>query len=154
MVYGPGDRQRRFAVFTQPFSIGARSLELPIEWTRWTTTYGYVDNVGAAVALASAADRSTKQIYNVGEETPVDHSVWAHRFAVAANWRGEIALVDDAGSPLAAHFADLDCTFPLIADTSKVRSQLGFRETVSLEEAVQRTYEHDLRTGWPGQARP
>ena len=154
MVFGPGDRQRRFVGLARPLATGAPRLELARGWAHWTTTFGYVDNVGAAIALAAAAEGSACEVYNIGEAAPVDQLTWAKRFADIARWHGEIALVDDAKSAMASFVADLDLHFPLIADTSKIRSQLNFREIVSVKDAVRRTFEYECKIGWPDQVLP
>lgn len=153
MVFGPGDRQRRFIGYTQPMAIGAARIEIAKGWANWTTTYSYVGNVGAAIALAAAGQAGANEAFNIGEETPVDQVSWVRRFADIAGWRGEIVLVDDERSAMATFLQDLDLRFPLICDSSKIRSRLGFHEVVPLEDAVRWTYEYDCKSGWPGQAR-
>jgi nucleoside-diphosphate-sugar epimerase len=139
MVYGPGDRLSRFAWIIAPSRAGLARLALPRSWARWQTTYGYVDDVASGILLAAAHDAAERRTFNLGEAEPASHMDWAQRFAAALNWNGSIEESDDPELPFARLIGRMDLTVPLLMSTTRIRDDLGFEETVSLEDAIDRT---------------
>ncbi|HEV2418841.1 MAG TPA: NAD-dependent epimerase/dehydratase family protein [Terriglobia bacterium] len=91
----------------------------------WRWTHGFVENVAAAVALAATHPSAGGRVYNIGEAyTPTI----AERLA----W-----LPPSTTEP------DLNCQFDftqnIAYDTSRIRTELGYRETISEEEGFLRT---------------
>ena len=116
-VYGPGSDEDLSTIY--------RYRHHP-DW-RWT--HGFVENVAAAVALAATHTSAAGRVYNVGEaSTPTI----AERLA----WLPPSAIEPDLSSPF-------DFTQNIAYDTSRIRTELGYREIVSEQEAVLRT----LRVG-------
>ncbi|MCA1850021.1 MAG: NAD-dependent dehydratase, partial [Acidobacteria bacterium] len=77
-------------------------------------------------------------IYNVGEREASTEAEWARQIGAAAGWRGEVIAVQRESLP--AHLrADYDWSCHLYVDTSRIREELGYTETVSPEEAMRRT---------------
>jgi nucleoside-diphosphate-sugar epimerase len=111
-VYGPGDNQDLATV---------RAFHDHPSW-RWT--HGYVENVAAAIALA-ATHPSASGIYNVGEE---------HTPTVAER----LTRLPPADPPPAppGHF---NFDQHLVYDTSRIRSELAYREPVDEREGLRRT---------------
>jgi nucleoside-diphosphate-sugar epimerase len=144
MVFGPGDRQRRFRWILSPMLANRPRLAVDPAWARWRTTYGYVDDVAHALATAAVHPAAPGRTFNVGESDPPDHGAWIGRFAGVLGWRGEVAL--DAApkkSPLAA----LDLRYPLVVDTHALREACGWREPTPREEALRRTAADEERRG-------
>lgn len=139
MVYGPGDRQKRFALIVDPMIAGAACLGLPRAWAEWRTTYGYVDNVAAAIADAALSDAVVSEIFNLGDPDVLSHSEWVALFADHLGWKGEVSMIDDDTHRAGALLANLDFSFPLTLDTSKVRRRLGFEDPVNRQDAIERT---------------
>ena len=54
MVFGPRDRQRRFAWAIAPMLAGEAVIEVDAGWAAWRTSYGFVDDVAQGLALAAA----------------------------------------------------------------------------------------------------
>lgn len=143
MVFGPGDRQRRFAWLLAPMLSGAERLTVDPAWAAWRTTYGYVENVAHALAAAVSHPAAAKGTFNLGEAETPDHRDWIGRFARALGWRGAVQTERaPAGGPLAG----LDMRYPLILDTGVFRAVCGWREPVGLASALERTVA-DAR-GW------
>jgi nucleoside-diphosphate-sugar epimerase len=136
MVYGPGNPQRRFAWALRHMATSDAPLVLPQAWASWTATYGYVDNVAAAIVLAAVRPEACNQVYNVGELNLVNHLKWAKRLAGIAHWDGEIRTSDNDANPMARSMKELDLTVPLKIDSRKIRAELGFPETVPLEHGL------------------
>ena len=139
MVYGPGDKQRRFRWAIEPMAKGEKCLLIPKAWAEFQATYGYVDNVAAAITLTIGNHQAAGQIFNVAEETPTNHFEWAHRIANAMDWKGTIKVAEDPDHPFARHLEGLDLTVPLSIDGRRIRRQLGFSEIVDLETGLKQT---------------
>ncbi|MBV9483094.1 MAG: NAD-dependent epimerase/dehydratase family protein [Acidobacteria bacterium] len=112
-VYGPGENA--------DFATVHRFRNHP----KWRWTHGYVENVATAIALAALDERADGNIYNVGEErTPT----------VEERLRGLPG--SDMPSDEQANF---NFAQDIVYDTSKIRSQLGYREPVEYELGIRRT---------------
>ena len=145
MVYGPGDRQRRFAWAIGPMLAGARTMRLPPAWLGWTTSYGYVDNVAAAIAAAAGRKAAFREIFNVADADPAPHRVWLERLARATGWSGRLEDRDDAPFPGGEALAALDFTVDLTVSGQKLRDVLGFTPPTALDEALDRTIADERR---------
>ena len=136
MIYGPGDRQRRFRWLIGPMLAGRERIPVDPAWLAWRTTYGYVDDVAHALATAAVHPGVTGRTFNVGENNAPDHRVWVQRFGQALGWRGEIDQVPaPADSPLAA----LDLRYSLATDNQAFRTVCNWREPNTMQDAIART---------------
>jgi nucleoside-diphosphate-sugar epimerase len=143
MVYGPGDKLHRFFATLKRITDHRPAIVMTEEFSAWRGTKGYVDEVAAAVARAVLSDASAGHIYNVGEADTLSELEWARMVAGATGWRGEFVLVPDDRAP--AHLRlPANWLQHWVADTSRIRSELGYRERVRREEAVRRTVEWEL----------
>ena len=136
MVYGPGDKQHRFRWAVAPMAKKKDRLTMATAWADWTTTYGYVENVAAAIAIAAGHPRAVNQVFNIGEEKPVLHTEWATRIAQVMNWSGNFVFKDD---PPKGPLADLDLSIPFAVCTQKFREATGFTEPFSLHHCLAET---------------
>lgn len=139
MIYGPGDTQRRFRWAVGPMAAPDAALTLPAAWAAWTTTYGYVDNVAAAVALVLGDARAFGCTFNIGEPAPRPHLAWAKRFATAMGWKGMLDIDDDPVLYRQWGLEALDLSVPLIVDDGQIRTRLGFTEIVDEATCLART---------------
>ena len=140
MVWGPGDRQRRFLWAIAPMLANATAVEMDGQWAAWRTTYGYVDDVGHALALC-ATHPAARGVYNVGAAEAPDHAHWAERFAALLDWSGAIRTLSRAevAQPRRGRYDALDLSIPLVTDTRKIRKELGYCEIVDPTDALGRT---------------
>ena len=134
-VYGPGDRQHRLYVYLKAMEEGCPEIQLEVGQATWRATRGYVDNVAAALVLAAENERAAGQVYNVAEEVAWTEAEWIRRIGDVMGWQGQIVEreaeeADEPGGDWQQHF---------IADTHKIREELGYREPVALDEALRRT---------------
>lgn len=143
MVYGPGDKQKRFRWAILPMLKGERSLVVPKQWAQWRSTYGYIENVGAAVAAALGDTRAENSTFNLAEAQPVSQLEWAQKFADVLGWRGEIKLSDDPNHPFARRVSGLDLTVPFVISGQKFREHLGFTDVVGATMALNRTIDSE-----------
>jgi nucleoside-diphosphate-sugar epimerase len=138
MVYGPGDRLRRFCPVVKRIVDGRQHIIFPEGLAAWRSPRGYVENVAAAIALAATDNRAERRIYNVCEEPSFSELEWARRIASAMRWEGEFVVLPEERTPrhllkpgnAAQHWT---------ASSARIRRELGYKEVVAIEEAIRRT---------------
>ena len=145
MVYGPGDRQRRFRWAISPMLRKQQALIIPRSWANWQSTYGYVENVGAAVAATLGHPQARNTIFNIAEETPVSQLAWAQKFAKATGWQGPIEVTDDPNDPFHGRISGLDLSVPFKIDGARLRRLLDFSDVVDEPTALRRTVESEAQ---------
>lgn len=145
MVYGPGDKQKRFRWAIAPMLAGEASLRIPALWASWQSSYGFIDNVGAAIAAALGNERALNQTFNIAEERHLTQLQWAQRLASSIDWNGNIELIDDPEDPFQSRLANLDLQVPFKISGSKLRRELKCSEIVSETIALERTIESEKR---------
>jgi nucleoside-diphosphate-sugar epimerase len=137
-VYGPGDYQHRLFPYLKRIDDGRPRILLPEGIASWRWTHGYVEDVAAATALAVVEERAAGRIYNVGEPAPLPWAEWVRKIGHAAGWKGEVVTVPEDRLP--EHLSwDLNTDQHLFTDTSRIRRDLGYEETVFRGEALRRT---------------
>jgi nucleoside-diphosphate-sugar epimerase len=140
MVYGPRDPLHRFHPIVKRIVDGRRAMALSADMAEWRATKGYVQDVAAAIVAAAIAERAAGRIYNVREAETLTELEWAQQIARALKWDGEFKLMPDDRLPLHLR-APGNTEQHWIGDTARIRDELGFRETVTREEAIRRTVE-------------
>jgi nucleoside-diphosphate-sugar epimerase len=136
MVYGPGDPLRRLHWLVKRIDDARRAIIVPLP--AWSATRGYVEDVGAAIALAATSDAAIGRIYNVGEPEAPTELAWAQHVARVAGWDGELVQLPDDAIPAHLRIPG-NAAQHWVADTSRIRRELGFAERVSRDEAIRRT---------------
>lgn len=137
-VYGPGDPQHRLFGYLKRMDDHRPAILLEEKQARWRWTRGYVENVADAIALAVTDERAANRIYNVGELEALTEIDWVHAIGHAAGWDGEIIVMPKDSLP--HHMTtDSDYAHHLVTDTSRIRSEIGYHERVSLKEALHET---------------
>jgi nucleoside-diphosphate-sugar epimerase len=134
-VYGPGDGHHRVGQVLARMREG-EPLLLDRAKAVWRWTRGYVENVADAIALATTDPRAVGRTYNVGEEAALTEVEWVREIGRAAGWEGEVREV--AREELPAGWAEpYDFTHDLVADTGRIRRELGYRERTGLAAALE-----------------
>jgi nucleoside-diphosphate-sugar epimerase len=137
-VYGPGDGRHRFSAHLKRIDDGRTAILLDENQARWRWSHGYVENVALAITLAITDDRAGGRIYNVGEESVPTTAERVRLLAELTGWRGEIVTLPGASLP--PHLRDAyHYSHDLAYDTSRIRSELDYKETVSVDEGLRRT---------------
>ena len=146
MVFGPGDRRRRFSWAIRPMVQKRSRFVIPHPWASWRATFGYVDDVAAGIALAAVHPRAGGETYNLGRANTPTNIAWAASFAEHLNWPGEVELShpDVARGALAKAVSGLDLDYPLFIDNAKIRRRLGFVEVTDFDEALARTVADEM----------
>jgi nucleoside-diphosphate-sugar epimerase len=135
MVYGPNDPHRRLAQeLARLRAAPGECLGLSPQEASWQCTRGYVEDVAAAVALATTHPNALGQTYNIGEPEALSTRTWLQ--AVAELGCPTTVVRED---PMAASSEPVDWTIPLTVDTSQIRAALGYVEPVGRYEGLRRT---------------
>ena len=137
-VYGPGDKQHRLRPYLRRMDDGRPAILLGDKQARWRWTRGYVGNVAAAIAVAVTDARATARTYNVGEDPTRTEREWIQEIGKVVGWRGDVVTLDDKELP--AHLKQpYDWRYDLATDTRRIREELGYREPVPEQEAIEAT---------------
>ena len=139
-VHGPGDPLHRFFPYLKRMDDRRPKIIFWDELAAWRWSRGYVENVAAAIALAATADAAAGQTYNVCEEPALSELEWAKKIAAIVGWKGDFVLLPRERTPqhlLLLRRADQHW----VASSQKIREQLGYRDPVPLDKAVQLTVE-------------
>lgn len=138
MVYGPGDPLHRFHGFLKRMDDGRSAILIDETAATWQGPMGYVENVAAAIALAATNEAAAGRTYNIAEPTALSWADWARAVAQAAGWQGRIVILPRDRTP--KHLVPpFRAEQHWNADSSRIRRELGFRETVTRAEALTRT---------------
>src|ERR1700722_5876825 len=138
MVYGPGDPLRRFYSVVKRIVDGRRQIIFPHTLAAWRAPRGFVENVGAAIALAATDDRATRRIYNVCEEPSFSELEWAEKIAHEMQWPGEFVVLPAERTP--AHLLRPgNAAQHWTTSSARIRRELDYEEPVPLAEAIRRT---------------
>lgn len=139
MIFGPHDKQHRFAWAIrhgragQPFAVDGRAAG-------WCNSYGYVDDMADALVLAATHPAAAGRTYNVAQ--PQDKTVrqWAQTILERRGITTAIVTVPPEQRGVMAERADaMNLAYPLTLDSTKIRAELGYVETLSERQALERT---------------
>lgn len=135
MVYGPGDRQARFAWALGAMLGGAGHIEAPTAWLDWTSTYSFAANVGAAVCLAAIHPAAAGSAVNIADSEPASNRQWFERLRAVTGWRGALVETDALWPTLQG----LDLSVPLAVNAAWSRTTLDFTPDISIEASLAAT---------------
>jgi nucleoside-diphosphate-sugar epimerase len=139
MIYGPGDPGHRTLPYLKRMDDGRPAIPMEQSAARWRVPQGYVEDIGAAVALAVTSDAASGRIYNVAEPDVRSTSDFIRAIGEAVGWNGRVVELPKGAlpGPWDAYHMDQH----VVTDSSRIRRELGYRETVPRIEALRRTIE-------------
>ncbi len=139
MVYGTGDPHRRIRPYVSRMAGGPEAGEIRVDRAKaaWRWTRGAVEDVARAIALAVVDGRASGRVYNVGEEDALSEADWIRAVGEAAGWTGSVREVAREELPEAER-EPFDFAHDLVADTGRIRRELGFCERVGRAEGLRR----------------
>jgi nucleoside-diphosphate-sugar epimerase len=137
-VYGPGDYQHRLYRYLKRMDDKRPAILVDEAEAQWRWTHGYVENVAGAIALAVTDERSAGQIYNVGEPFTFTMAEWIDLIGRVAGWQGRVVTVPHGLLPEPLRW-DINAEQDIVVDSSRIRRELGYKERVDVEEALQKT---------------
>lgn len=136
MVYGAGDPRHRFYAYLKRMEENRPVILLEESVARWRSSYGYVENIAHAIALATTNHRAIAQIYHVAEPEALSELERIRKIGEFVSWkRVAIALSKDllpkewkGGFNFAQHW---------VVDSSRIRQELGYEEIVPVDKSLQ-----------------
>jgi nucleoside-diphosphate-sugar epimerase len=136
-VFGPHDSQHRLRGYLRQMD-ARENITISEAKARWSWTRGYVEDIAFGLALAAVDRNAVSQIFNVGEKEAEAEIDWIRRIGRAAGWAGEIEIIsaDKLPKELAEQY---DWNHHLAGDTRRIRQILGYEETISPNEAMERS---------------
>ena len=138
MVYGPGDYIHRFHYLLKRMDDGRPTIIFSDDLAAWRTPRGYAENVGAAIALAASSERAAGRIYNICEPRAYSELEWAKKIAKAVGWKGEFVVLPREKAPMHLRHPRR-AEQHLVGSSVRIREELGYEESVSVEEGIRRT---------------
>ncbi len=139
MVYGSGDFRYRLYPFLKRMDDNRPAIVLEESLARWCGSYGYVENVAYGIALAVSDERACDRIYNIAEPL-LTEAERIRTIGRIAGWNGEVVVVPKSQMP--AEWKPIGNTEQhWVADTTRIRQELGYSEIVPLQEALLRSIE-------------
>jgi nucleoside-diphosphate-sugar epimerase len=139
MVYGPRDDQHRLFPFLKRMDDGRPAILLEEGTAGWRWSRGYGENVAAAIALAVTDNRAAGRIYNVAEAEALPMAEWVRRIGRAAGWDGKVVALPRGHLPAHLRGEDHNWDQHLVADTTRLRAELGYAEPIPQDEALRAT---------------
>lgn len=134
MVHGPGDPYNRLSPYLKRMGDGRPAIVLDEGMARWRCPRGNVEDVAAAIALAVVEERAAGRIYNIAEPVVFTEADWVRRIGEIVDWRGEVVTVPAGRIPLPYCMEQ-----SLDKESGHIRRELGFNETASPREGLERT---------------
>lgn len=152
MVYGPGDLVHRFFPALKRIDDHRPVILLEESYARLHPPRGYVEDVAAAIALASVSERTAGKIYNIASDQQFTELEWAQKIGHVAGWTGSVVTLPKDRMP--AHLlSPLNTEQDWLVSSARIRQQLGYAETVPLDVGIARTIEWE-RANPPAQVDP
>jgi nucleoside-diphosphate-sugar epimerase len=137
-VYGPNDNIHRMFRYLKRMLDGREAILLEEGEANWRWTHGYVENVADALALAVTNTRASGRIYNVGEPWAWSIAERVERIAQVVSWHGRIVVVPKERVPEKL-LRGINTAQDIVADSKRIRQELGYSERIDQLEALQRT---------------
>ena len=151
MVYGPGDYQYRFHDWLRRMDDGRPAIPVSRGFGAWRCSCAFVDNVARAIELAATHPAATG-VYNVAESDGPSVAEWAALLGAATGWRGRVVEVEKARAPEALRGTECDAQ-PVVLDSHRIRTELGYAEVASRGEALAATiaWQRAHPPAWPAE---
>jgi nucleoside-diphosphate-sugar epimerase len=138
MVYGPGDALHRLWPLVKRMDDRRPAIVFDAQVAAWRGPRGYVENVARAIALAAMSDVAAGRVYNVAEPNAYSELEWARQVASVTGWAGEFVVLPPDHAPEHLRMpGNLDQHW--VADSTRIRTELGFAERVPVDDAIRRT---------------
>ncbi|MGA7647506.1 MAG: NAD-dependent epimerase/dehydratase family protein, partial [Terriglobales bacterium] len=152
MVYGPGDRLHRWFPLLKRLADGRSAILLPDDFAAWRAPCGYVDDVAHAIALAATSERAAGRVYNICQEPTLPELEWQAKIAKGTNWSGRFVVLPRERTPKHLLLPG-NAAQHVVATSDRIRAELGYKELVEVEDAIQRTVAWERRNP-PGTVDP
>ncbi|MBN3871210.1 NAD-dependent epimerase/dehydratase family protein [uncultured Nostoc sp.] len=138
MVYGSRDFRHRLYSYLRRMDDNRPAIVLEDSTARWRGSYGYVENVAYAIALAVTNERATGRIYHVADVEALTEAQRITRVGKIAGWQGKVVIVPKSQLP-SEWKLPLNAEQDWFVDSTRIRQELGYKEIVPLDEALRQT---------------
>lgn len=140
MVYGPNSLRSLEWHIMKRVQDKRRQIILP-EGGLTVLSRGYAENMAHAVLLAAdKPEASAGKIYNCADEQGLTVGQWVQMIARATDWEFEICSLPGEFAHSASDFLLFhNAVHHQIMDISAIRHDLGYRDIVTMQEAIPRT---------------
>ncbi|HEX7362321.1 MAG TPA: NAD-dependent epimerase/dehydratase family protein [Bryobacteraceae bacterium] len=151
-VFGPRDPLHRLFPYLKRMDDRRPAILLQDDIAAWRGSRGYVENVAAAIALATVSDRAAGTIYNVAERETLCEADWVRIIGSMVGWNGTVV-------PFSKDTIPPHLRMPYRNEqhwemsSARIRNELGFQEPVDFTTALERTIAWE-RTHPPGPIDP
>jgi nucleoside-diphosphate-sugar epimerase len=152
MVYGPGDPLHRFFPTLKRIDDNRPAILLEEGYARLHPPRGYIEDVAAAIALASVSDRAVGKIYNIASDQQFTELEWTQKIGEVAGWRGAVVALPKEQTPPHV-LMPLNTEQDWLVSSARIRQELGYSEPFPLEVGIERTIEWE-RANPPAQVDP
>ncbi|MEO0490475.1 MAG: NAD-dependent epimerase/dehydratase family protein [Cyanobacteria bacterium J06659_2] len=138
MVYGPGDYRRRPQAYLKRMADHRPAIVLETSLANWHGSYGYIDNVADAIALAVIDQRAAGRVYNIAEPDSLSEADLIRAIGEQVGWTGKVVGVPASQMPESWEMK-VNAAQHWTTDSTRIRQELGFAEKISRTEALRRT---------------
>lgn len=136
-VHGEGDYQHRLFMELARMDAHRPAILVQADQMRWRWPRDYAGNCADAIVLAVTDARAAGRIYHVAEAEAMTQEQWLRTVARLAGWSGEIVALPKHAMP--AHLqAQENFAQDLVVDSSRIRGELGYAESVTADEGIAR----------------
>jgi nucleoside-diphosphate-sugar epimerase len=138
-THGPGDDKHRLFAYLKRMDEGRPAIVLDLAYASWQWARGYVEDVAYAIALAVMDERAAGRIYNVCYPVSLTEAEWVKEIARMTGWKGEVVALSREQLPASLRRDVFDFSQQYSVDSNRIRKELGYTETLTFDEALQRT---------------
>jgi len=143
MVYGEYDYQQRIIPYLQRMEDGREFILLDERTANWIAPRAYIGNVAHAMALVATDEEAEGRIYHIAEphEEALTETEWVYAIGRVAGWEGRVIPVPPDRLP--AQMRTNTHGQDVLLDSSRIRTELDYKEVFSLDDGLRRTIEWD-----------
>jgi nucleoside-diphosphate-sugar epimerase len=138
MVYGPGDPVHRLFAMVKRMDDRRPAILIQDDLATFIPPRGYVEDVAAAIALATISDRAAGRIFNIAPEHRFSELEWARKIGDAVGWKGSLIPVPPDKTPEHLRMP-VNAAQHWIVSSKRIREELGFVEPTPLDVGISRT---------------
>ncbi|MDR1270018.1 MAG: NAD-dependent epimerase/dehydratase family protein [Planctomycetaceae bacterium] len=139
MVYGRNDPNYRFSEPIQKMYQNVKQIELSKNTADFRASKCYVKDIAHGIKLA-AESNIRNEIYNLAALETLTELEWYQEIAKLMDWHGNIVVTQENSTP----DNNTNSKQHLIADTTKIRKQLNYKEIFSIREGLNDTIQWEL----------
>ncbi len=138
VIFGPDDAQHRFFSWQRAMRDRRPAIAMTPEHAACRISRVFVEDAAAGIAQVVLHERCIGQTYNIAEpEAPTERD-WVELIARLEGWKGQVVLVETARWPESLR-GPANYEHHLVLDTARIRSDVGYAETVTREHALHTT---------------